>query len=75
MFSSFDPIDVFILLFGVAFLLKKLAETDRYHSLGVVLLTTFLSCIVIYLFAVYCSPPSNSCVPDPCVDGQFCAMY
>jgi len=53
MLTNFDPINIFIFLSGIALLLKKVADMDRYHSLRVLLLTTFLSTIVISLFLYF----------------------
>lgn len=74
MVFNLDPFNVFIFFSGVAFLLKKVAEIDRYHSLVVFVLTTFLSSFVIYLFFVYFFPVGNSCMPDIPVDG-FSSQY
>jgi len=74
MLTSFDPIDIFIFLSGIALLLKKVAEMDRYHSLRVLLLTTFLSTIVISLFLyfvlVYSFSLDQTCMV-PCGDDYF----
>ena len=48
MFSTFTPIDVFIFLGGFAFVLKKVADMDRYQTLRRVVLTSLLGAIVIY---------------------------
>ena len=69
MLTSFDPINVFIFLSGIALLLKKVADMDRYHELRVCLITTVLSTIVIVLFVVYCFPCTPTCMPDVCIDG------
>ena len=75
MSSSFDPINVFIFLSGAAFLLKKVADMDRYHELRVWLITMTLSTIVIVLFVMYCFPPTYSCVLDVDVDDGFTLSY
>lgn len=66
MFDAFSLADFLIFLAGLLWLLKKVAEMERYHSLRVFVLTTFLSCIVIYFFVVMTLGPSplSNCVPD-----------
>ena len=66
---SFDPINVFIFLSGAAFLLKKVADMNRYHELRVCLITMALSTIVIVLFVLYCFPCTPTCMPDIYTDG------
>ena len=48
-----DALNVLAFIVGVCLLIKKLADMDRYHTLRVVVLTSILSCIVLYLFVVY----------------------
>lgn len=52
-FNHSDPVQLVLLLIGFVLLLKRLADMDRYHNLRVVVLTTILSCIVIYFFFEY----------------------
>lgn len=74
MLFDLDPFNVFIFLSGVAFLLKKVAENDRYHSLVVFVLRTVLSSFVIYLFFVHFFPDGHLCMPDIPVD-EFSGEY
>ena len=48
--STFTTFDVFVFLAGAVWLLKKVTEGDRYHDLGVIVLTVILSCVAIYCF-------------------------
>lgn len=48
MFSTFAPIDVFIFVSGFVFVLKKVADMDRYQTLRTVVLTMILGAIVIF---------------------------
>lgn len=66
MFATLSFGDCLIFLAGLIWLLKKVAEMERYHSLRVFVLTTFLSCIVIYSFVVMTLGPSplSNCTPD-----------
>ena len=61
MFATLSFGDVLIFLAGLIWLLKKVAEMERYHSLRVFVLTTFLSCIVIYFFVLMTLGPP----PEP----------
>jgi hypothetical protein len=66
-FSVSDVLHLVIVLAGAVFLLKKVAEMDRYHDLRVWALTLLLSCIVIYFFLIYGLTAGR--VPlDDCVD-------
>jgi hypothetical protein len=66
MFASFSFADFLIILAGFIWLLKKVAEMERYHSLRVFVLTAFLSCIVIYFFVLMTlgPPPVSDYAPD-----------
>ena len=55
MFSTFAPIDLFILAIGFAMLLKKIADMDRYQPFRTILLTAILGAIVIYFFLALAS--------------------
>ena len=55
MFSTFTPIDLFILAIGFAMLLKKIADMDRYQSFRTILLTAILGAIVLYFFLAFAS--------------------
>ena len=66
---TLDPINVFIFLIGIGFLLKKVADMDRYHEIRVCLITVALSTIVIVLFVVYCFPRTPTCMPTICENG------
>lgn len=61
MFATLSFGDCLIFLAGLIWLLKKVAEMERYHSLRVFVLTTFLSFIVIYFFLVMTLGPQ----PEP----------
>jgi len=67
MFSNLsNPFDLALLIVGTIFLLKKVAEMDCYLGLRVVVLTSILSCGVIYSVCSvsdYLFPPA-SCVID-----------
>jgi hypothetical protein len=67
MFSNLsNPFDLALVIVGTIFLLKKVAEMDRYLGLRVVVLTSILSCGVIYSVCSvsdYLFPPA-SCVID-----------
>ena len=47
--STFTIFDFFVFLAGIVWLVKKVTERSRDHVLGVIILTTILSCIGIYL--------------------------
>ena len=49
-----DVLHVVILLAGVIWLLKKVAEMERYHYLRVWVLTAILTCFITYFFLGYC---------------------
>ena len=42
--------DFLVFLAGAVWLLKKVTEGNRYHDLGVIVLTVLLSCVAIYCF-------------------------
>ena len=64
-FSLADPADFFTFITGLALLMKKLAEINRYHSLRVFILTMVLSCIVMYCFFLF----TFGAPPEPAYDG------
>ncbi|HEX6717716.1 MAG TPA: hypothetical protein VF088_11435 [Pyrinomonadaceae bacterium] len=43
-----EAIHLLMLLVGIILLVKKVADMDRYHGLRVVILTSILTCIVVY---------------------------
>ena len=55
MFSTFAPIDLFILAIGFAMLLKKIADMDRYQSFRTIVLTAILGAIAVYFFVAFVS--------------------
>ena len=67
MFSTFAPIDVFIFITGSAFVLKKIADMDRYQTLRRVVLTSLLGAVVIYSLLMLASDgqafESDDCDP------------
>ena len=67
-FSLLDVLHVVIVLAGGVFLLKKVAEMDRYHDLRVWALTLLLSCIVIYFFLVFGLTMAGRVPLDDCID-------
>lgn len=67
-FSFSDVLHVVIVLAGGVFLLKKVAEMDRYHDLRVWALTLLLSCIVIYFFLVWGFTMAGRAPVDDCID-------
>ena len=54
-----------MLIFGVLWTLKKVADMERYHTLRVFVLTLFLSCTVLWFFVSYVLPVVNP--PFVCV--------
>jgi len=53
MLATPNLFDLLALLFGVMLLLKRVADMDRYHALRIIVLTSILSIIVIYLVLGY----------------------
>ena len=67
MFDAASVTDFLIIVAGLLWLLKKVAEMERYHELRVFVITTFLSCIVIYFFVLMTLSPEpglSNCTPD-----------
>jgi hypothetical protein len=62
-----DALNVIAFIVGVWLLIKKLADMDRYHTLRVVVLTSILSCLVLYLFVVYGCTQINSGMGGDCI--------
>ena len=48
MLSNFTFFDILVLISGILWLLKKIAEMDRYDDLRVIVLTVILSCVALY---------------------------
>ena len=55
-----DALNLIALIVGICLLIKKLANMDRYLGLRVLILTSILSCLVVYVFVVYVFPESDS---------------
>lgn len=68
MFST--PIDVFILVTGFAFVLKKVADLDRYQTLRTVVLTMILGAIVVYFILMFAS--DGELLKPACDPEHFC---
>jgi hypothetical protein len=66
--STLNLLDVVALLMGVILLLKRVANMDRYHTLRVVVLTSILSCLVIWFFFGYGFSLGNPHKFDDCLD-------
>ena len=66
MFDAVSVADFLIIVAGLLLLLKKVAEMERYHSLRVFVIATFLSCIVIYFFTLMALGLAgvSNCTPD-----------
>ena len=66
MFTTVSFADLLIFFAGFIWVLKKVAEMERYHSLRVFVITTILSSIVIYFFILMTLGPSplSNCTPD-----------
>jgi hypothetical protein len=74
MFSSFTILDVLIFITGAMWLLKKIAEMDRYDDLRVIVLTVILSCVALYGFKYVWLQAGNAeyFEPDCRVEQRFC---
>ena len=53
MLHTFSPADLLILVSGVVLCMKRVAEMESYHTLRVVVLTSFLSYFVVLFFIGY----------------------
>jgi len=52
------------LVIGFLFLAKKVADMQRYHALRVVILTSMLICLIIYLLVNAFPVREPRCTPD-----------
>ena len=71
-----NPLEIFIYAIGIIFVLKRVADMERYHDLRVLVLTTLLSSVafialIVFAFSYedrsgpYCYPDGVSCFsPD-----------
>jgi hypothetical protein len=48
-----NPLEIMMLALGLIWMLKKVAETEPYHELGVVLLTTVFSLVMLFSWMAF----------------------
>ena len=74
MLSNFTFFDILVLISGILWLLKKIAEMDRYDDLRVIVLTVILSCAALYGYNyVWLEAGNAEYFEDDCrVEQRFC---
>jgi ABC-type transport system involved in cytochrome c biogenesis permease subunit len=70
MFSTFALIDLSIFISGFVFVLKKVADMDRYQTLRTVVLTMILGAIVVYFILMFAS--DGQLFEPACDPEHFC---
>lgn len=68
-----DPLNFLIFVSGFAFLLKKVADMDRYQTLRTIVLTAIIGFIVIYFFLAFVPLFTfGPFEPVDCPDEHYC---